>query len=154
VIFCIDNARKCSRCLYKRSLLRAGRSGDRINVTLYVHTCSGRNRISPLMWRPNTDSVPNKPVTLPRVQLLIRYAVTLQMCTHPNTYTRRFGSFSDSVIPACIHLDKCNPRSETKWRFLFTPIYNDMRVQVTDVLHVLITPPICTCTMFLTHLSQ
>jgi len=46
------------------------------NVTLYVHICSGRNRIIPLMRRPNTDSTPNKPVTLQRNQLLIRYAVT------------------------------------------------------------------------------
>ena len=46
------------------------------NVTLHVHTCSGRNRIIPLMRRPNTDSIPNKPVTLLRNQLLIRYAVT------------------------------------------------------------------------------
>ena len=46
------------------------------NVTLHVHTCSGRNRIIPLMRRPNADSTPNKPVTLPRNQLLIRYAVT------------------------------------------------------------------------------
>jgi hypothetical protein len=46
------------------------------NVTLHVHICSGRNRIIPLMRRPNTDSTPNKPVTLPRNQLLIRYAVT------------------------------------------------------------------------------
>jgi hypothetical protein len=46
------------------------------NVTLHVHTCSGRNRIIPLMQRLNTDSAPNKPVTLPRNQLLIRYAGT------------------------------------------------------------------------------
>ena len=46
------------------------------NVTLHVHTCSGRNRIIPLMRRPNTDSTPKKPVTLPSKQLLIRYAVT------------------------------------------------------------------------------
>ena len=44
------------------------------NVTLHVHTWSGRNRIIPLMRRPNTDSTSNKPVTLPRNQLLIRYA--------------------------------------------------------------------------------
>jgi len=43
---------------------------------LHVHTCSGRNCIITLMRRPNTDSTPNKPVTLPRNQLLIRYAVT------------------------------------------------------------------------------
>jgi hypothetical protein len=46
------------------------------NVTLHVQTCSRRNRTIPLMRRPNTDSTPNKPVTLPRNQLLIRYAVT------------------------------------------------------------------------------
>jgi len=33
------------------------------NVTLQVHTCSGRNRIISLMRRPNIDSTPNKPVT-------------------------------------------------------------------------------------------
>jgi hypothetical protein len=46
------------------------------NVTLHVLTCSGRNRIISLVRRPNTDSTPNKPVTLPRNQFLIRYAVT------------------------------------------------------------------------------
>jgi hypothetical protein len=46
------------------------------NVTLHVHTCSGRNRIIPLMRRSNTDGTPNKPLTLPRNQLFIRYAVT------------------------------------------------------------------------------
>ena len=46
------------------------------NVTLHVQTCSGRSRIIPLMRRPNTDSTPYKPVTLPRNQLLIRYAGT------------------------------------------------------------------------------
>ena len=51
------------------------------NVTLHVHSCSGRNRIIPLMRRPNTDSTPNKPVTLPRNQLLIRYAVTCPVHT-------------------------------------------------------------------------
>ena len=44
-------------------------------TTASVHTCSGRNLIIHLMRRPNTDSTPNKPVTLPRNQLLIRYAV-------------------------------------------------------------------------------
>ena len=33
-------------------------------VTLHVHTCSGHNRVVPLMGRPNTDRAPNKPVTL------------------------------------------------------------------------------------------
>jgi hypothetical protein len=47
-----------------------------INVTLHVHTSSGRNRNIPLMRRSNTDSQPNKPVTLPRNQLLTRYADT------------------------------------------------------------------------------
>jgi len=40
-----------------------GSSGWWWRVTLPVHTCSGRNRTIPLMWRPNTDSTPNKPVT-------------------------------------------------------------------------------------------
>jgi len=47
-----------------------------VSVTLPVHICSGRNRIIPLMGRPNIDSTPNKPVTLPRNQLLIRYVAT------------------------------------------------------------------------------
>ena len=47
-----------------------------VQVTLYIHTCSGRNRIIFLMRRPNTDSTPKKPITLLRKQLLIRYAVT------------------------------------------------------------------------------
>ena len=51
------------------------------NVTLHVHICSGRNRIIPLMRRPNTDSTPKKPVTLPRNQLLIRYAGTSPVYT-------------------------------------------------------------------------
>jgi hypothetical protein len=49
----------------------------------WVHTCnftasrcSGRNRIIPLMRQPNTDSTSNKPVTLPRNKLLIRYVGT------------------------------------------------------------------------------
>jgi hypothetical protein len=73
------------------------RSGRWWRVTLHVQTSSGRNRIIPLMRRPNTDSATNMPVTLPRNQLLIRYvvtspvltldtvlryAVTLQVCTH------------------------------------------------------------------------
>ena len=52
------------------------RSGRRWRVTLPVHTCSGRNRIISLMRRPNADSAPNKPVTLPHNKLSIRYAVT------------------------------------------------------------------------------
>jgi hypothetical protein len=43
---------------------------------LHVHTSSDRNRIIPLMRRPNTDSTPNKPFTLARNQLLIRCMVT------------------------------------------------------------------------------
>jgi len=49
---------------------------NRTNVTLHVHICFGRNRIIPLMRRPNTDSTPKKFITLPRNQLLVRYAVT------------------------------------------------------------------------------
>jgi hypothetical protein len=52
------------------------RSGRWWRVTLHVQTCSGRNRIIPLMRRPNTDSEPNMHVTLPRNQLLLCYVVT------------------------------------------------------------------------------
>jgi hypothetical protein len=51
-------------------------SGRWWRVMLHVQICSGRNRIIPLMRRPNTDSAANMPVTLPRNQLLIRYVVT------------------------------------------------------------------------------
>jgi len=43
--------------------------------------CPRLNHIIPLMRRPNTDSTPNKPVTLPRNKLLIRYAVTSSVYT-------------------------------------------------------------------------
>ena len=81
-------------------------------VTLHVHICSGRNRIVPLMRRPNTDSTPTKPVTLPRNQLLIRYtvtslvhtqdmvlqyAVTLQMCTHSKMCMRVFVCIAQNM---------------------------------------------------------
>jgi hypothetical protein len=49
--------------------------------TLHVQSCSDRNRIIPLMRRPNTDSAPNMPVTLPRNKLLIRYVVTCPVHT-------------------------------------------------------------------------
>jgi hypothetical protein len=52
------------------------RAEEQTVVTLHVQTCWDRNLIIPLMRRPNTDSTPNKPVTLPRNKLLIRYAVT------------------------------------------------------------------------------
>jgi hypothetical protein len=52
------------------------RSGRWWRVTLHVQTCSGRNRIIHLMRRPNTDSAPNMPVTLPRNQVWICYVVT------------------------------------------------------------------------------
>jgi hypothetical protein len=51
-------------------------SGRWWRVTLHIQTCSGRNRIIPLMRRPNTNSTPHLSVTLPRNQLLIRYVVT------------------------------------------------------------------------------
>jgi hypothetical protein len=46
------------------------------DVTLDVQTCLDHNRIMPSMRWPNTDSTPNKPVTLPHNQLLICYVVT------------------------------------------------------------------------------
>jgi hypothetical protein len=61
----------------------------RWRVTLHVHTCSGRNRIISSMRRPNTDSAPNKPVTLPRIQLLIRYVV---MSPVPTVTIRCYGT--------------------------------------------------------------
>jgi len=59
------------------------------NLTLHVHTCSGRNRIIPFMRWPNIYSTPNKPVTLPCNKLwyvtrsrvpstLSRYGVTIR----------------------------------------------------------------------------
>jgi hypothetical protein len=50
--------------------------GGWVGLRAGLERCSGSNRIIPLMRRPNTDRTPNKPVTLPRNQLLIRYAVT------------------------------------------------------------------------------
>jgi hypothetical protein len=47
------------------------RSGRWWRVMLHVQSCSHRNRIIFLMWRPKTDSASNTPVTLPRKQLLI-----------------------------------------------------------------------------------
>jgi hypothetical protein len=45
------------------------RSGRWWRVTLHVQTCSGRNRVIPLMRRPNIDSVTNMPVVLSRKQV-------------------------------------------------------------------------------------
>ena len=50
-------------CYGSPSDVFAASSGQWWRVTLPVHTCSGRNRIIPFMRRPNTDSIPNKPVT-------------------------------------------------------------------------------------------
>jgi hypothetical protein len=52
------------------------RSGQWWRVTLHIHTYWGHNRVIPLMRWPNTNSWTNKPVTLPRNQLLICYMVT------------------------------------------------------------------------------
>ena len=67
-------------------------SGRWWRVTLPVHTRSGRNRIIPLMRRPNTDSTQNKPVTFDTLgghkshphchDTVLSYAVTLQVCTY------------------------------------------------------------------------
>jgi hypothetical protein len=80
-------------------------------VTLHVQSCSGRNRIIPLMRRPNTDSAPNMPVKLPRKtrfdrlcghesrrhchDTVLRYAVTLQMCTYLNMV--QYSVFKPSI---------------------------------------------------------
>jgi len=87
-------------------------------VTLHVQVCSDRNRIIPLIrLRPNTDSASNKPVTLPRNQLLlryvvtspvhtatIRYAVTLQVCTHINANVQ---SIAGTCLLPTIRLSYC-----------------------------------------------
>jgi len=84
-------------------------------VTLHVHTCSGRNRIIFLMRRPNTDSTPKKKArnvtaqptydTLrgnePRAHrhdTVLRYAVTLQVWTHPKKphHTTKRKTFNTS----------------------------------------------------------
>jgi hypothetical protein len=68
---------------------------------LYVQTCLGRNRIIPLMRRPNTDSAPNMPVPLPRNELLIRYVITSPVHTHHTVL--RYAVTSQ----VCNHLKKC-----------------------------------------------
>jgi hypothetical protein len=65
------------------------RSGLRRRVTFQIQICSGRNRVIPLMRRPNSGSTPNMPVTLPRNQLLIRYVVT---CPVHTVTTRCYGT--------------------------------------------------------------
>ena len=69
------------------------------NVTLHVYICSGRNRIIALIRRPNTGSTPNKPVTLPRNQLLICYVVTSPVHTHDTVL--RYAA----MLQVCIHLN-------------------------------------------------
>ena len=55
---------------------KKGRRADGGDVSRCVQTCWGCNRIIPLMWRPNTDSTPNKSITLLRNQLLIHHEFT------------------------------------------------------------------------------
>lgn len=55
---------------------KKGRVADSgLHVTLHIHTCSSHNCIISLMQQPNTDTEPNKPLTLSHTQLLIRYMV-------------------------------------------------------------------------------
>jgi hypothetical protein len=65
------------------------RGGRWWRVTLHAQTCSGRNRIISLIRRPNTNSAPNMPVTLPRNQHFIRYMVTSPFRT---VTIRRYGT--------------------------------------------------------------
>jgi hypothetical protein len=58
-------------------------------VTLPAKTCSGCNRITPLMRRPNTDSPLNIPVTLPHKQFFMRYVITSTVHTLP---IQRYGT--------------------------------------------------------------
>jgi hypothetical protein len=64
--------------------------------TLHIHACSGHNRVIPLMRWPNIDSTPNKPITLLRNQLLIRYAVTSPV-----------HSVNDTVLRYTVALQVC-----------------------------------------------
>jgi hypothetical protein len=73
-------------------------SGRWWRVTLHVLTCSGRNSIILLMRRPNTDSAPNMPVTLPRNQLLIGYVASV-----PSTLSRYCVTVRGNVT-LCTHL--------------------------------------------------
>jgi hypothetical protein len=52
-----------------------------VRDTEHVHTCSSRNCNIPLMQRANTDITPNKPVTLHRKELSLRYGVTSRVHT-------------------------------------------------------------------------
>ena len=80
--------------------IRNGKEGQRSGrwwrVTLHVTTCSGRNRIIPLVRRPNTDRAPNKPVTLLRNQLLILVHEPI-----PHCHDTVRGNFT-SVDPALL----------------------------------------------------
>ena len=123
-------------------------------MTLHVHTCSGRNRIIPLMRRPNTDSAPNKPVTLPRNQLfytlrghesrphcrdmVLRYAVTLQVCTHP--YATYF-SYPPSPVLSQFPPDEAFQTESTAQVFDFVPLLYTAISSLPNLLPLL--QPIC-----------
>jgi len=79
-------------------------SGRWWRVTLHVHTCSGHNRNIPLMWRPNTDSAPNKPV----------HTVTIRYKCEPTLrlHILRTGSFPGIKRPG-LQADRL-PRSSAE----------------------------------------
>jgi hypothetical protein len=64
------------------------RSGLWWRVTLHVQTCSGRNRIIPLIRRPNTDSTPKKHLTLRGHQSRPHYHDTTLRYTCVTTFRR------------------------------------------------------------------
>jgi hypothetical protein len=96
------------------------RSGRWWRVTLHVQTCSGRNRIIPLMRRPNTHSAPNMLVTLSCNQLLIRYVVNSPVHSHDTVLQYAI------TLQVCIHLNiqwrnesySCKVITENQWRYL------------------------------------
>jgi hypothetical protein len=94
-----DGSQKSDECT------EGERSGRRWRVTLHVQTCSGHNRIIPLMRRPNPDSAPNMPVTLPRNQLFIRYVVTSRVHTHDTVL--RYAA----TLQVCTHLNRLPTRA-------------------------------------------
>ena len=78
-------------------------------VTLHVHKCSDRNPIIPLMRRPNTDSTPNKPITLPHNQHLVLLSPLFVQLMHTNYYkiVKHLKSFKIIIVaPTCFGLHK------------------------------------------------
>jgi hypothetical protein len=92
------------------------RSGRWWCVMLHVQTCSGCNRIIPLMRWPNTNSTPNMPVSLLRNELLICYVVmspihtVIIQCYIRGNVTNVYPPLK--VVYVCAHV---SPKSLKSW---------------------------------------